>query len=272
MTHTENPGPPSGAGIDLAAWFGGNHQDTVTVTALTDGTRLPTAADVLGTIDCGLLAHPYLEVYRDGAKLPSTQVFTARKVQNHKVTGFVHHRNATGQYRAGATLRFPSVADWLAAARPALETARDALGRHVEATAYLAAAGSPVGYAEAAADAFVLVCSGSITWHAGKADAPPRRAPAGTALHVPAGTTRGVVAGDDGDCLLLVLAERRPSANELLKALQHAASAHLEQQETGKLHHLMPIDRKADWVRDELARYFAAMDPADLLRHVTDHA
>ncbi|MGW7580168.1 hypothetical protein ACWGKU_04190 [Kitasatospora sp. NPDC054768] len=275
MTRTE---PHADVDTGLAGWLAERRDGPTARTALSDGTglfggialsdgmALPTAADVLGTIDCGLLAHPYLEVYRGGARLPATEVFTARRVQNHKVTGFVHHRNVTGQYRAGAVLRLPSVTDWLAPARPALETVRAVLGRHIEATAYLAAAGSPVAYAEATVDAVVLVCSGSVAWHAGEADSAPLEAAARTAVYVPAGTTRGALAGDSGDCLLLVLAERPPATAEIVKALRRAGSAHVEQQETHRSHHLMPVDRKADWVLGELAGHFAAMDPADLLR------
>ncbi len=263
MTRTD---PHAEVDTGLANWLAGRRDGRTAHTALSGGMTLPTAADVLGTIDCGLLAHPYLEVYRDGARLPAAEVFTARKVQNHKVSGFIHHRNVTGQYRAGATLRLPSVTDWLAAARPALDAVREVSGPRVEATAYLAAAGSPVAYAEAAVDAVVLVCSGSVAWHAGEADSAPLEAPAGTVVHAPAGTTRGAVAGDDGDCLLLVVAERWPAMTEFVKALRQAGAAHLEQLETHRRHHLMPIDRKADWVLGELTRYFAAMDPADLLR------
>ncbi|MFF1738584.1 hypothetical protein [Streptomyces mirabilis] len=266
MTHTDYH-----ADVDsgLAGWLAERRDGRTAHTALSGGMALPTAADVLSTIDCGLLAYPYLEVYRDGAKLSAAEVFTARRVQNHKVTGFIHHRNVTGQYRAGATLRLPSVADWLAAARPALETVREVLGRHIEATTYLAAAGSPVAYAEAAVDAVVLVCSGSVAWHVGEADSEPLEVAAHTAVYVPAGTTRGALAGDDGDCLLLVLAERSPATSEIVKALRQVGSAHLEQQDTHRRHHLMPIDQKADWVLGELAGYFATMDPADLLRLAT---
>ncbi|GAA4990727.1 hypothetical protein [Kitasatospora paranensis] len=266
MTHTD---PHADVDTDLAGWLAGRRNGPTAHTALSGGMALPTAADVLGTIDCGLLAHPYVEVYRDGAKLPAAEVFTARRVQNHKVTGFVHHRNVTGQYRAGATVRLPSVADWLAAARPAVEIVRGTFGRHVEATAYLAAAGSPVAFAEADVDAVVLVCSGSVAWYGGEADSAPLEAPARTAVYVPAGTTRGALAGKDGDCLLLVLAERSPATAEIVRALRQAGSAHLEQQDTARRHHLIPVDRKADWVLGELAGYFAAMDPADLLRLVT---
>lgn len=263
MTPTD---PRTDVDTGLADWLAEHRDGPAARTALSGGMALPTAADVLGTIDCGLLAYPYLEVYRDGAKLPAAEVFTARRVQNHKVTGFVHHRNVTGQYRAGATLRLPSVADWLAAARPALGTVRETLGGHIEATAYLATAGSPVAYAEAAVDAVVLVCSGSVAWHVGEADSEPLEAAARTAVYVPAGTARGALVGDDGDCLLLVLAERSPTTTEVVKALRQAGSAHLEQQDAHRRHHLMPIDRKADWVLGELAAHFAAMDPSDLLR------
>lgn len=252
----------------LEGWLAERSDGRPAHTAVGGGMTLPTAADVLGTIDCGLLAHPYLEVYRDGAKLPAGEVFTARRVQNHKVTGFVHHRNVTGQYHAGATLRLPSIADWLVAARPAVELVRATRGGHIEATAYLAAAGSPVAYAEAAVDAVVLVCSGSVAWH-GDRDSTPLEAPARTALYVPAGSTRGALAGEDGDCLLLVLAERLPTTTEFVKAMLQAGSTHLEQQETHRRHHLMPLEQKADWVLGELAGYFAAMDPADLLCLVT---
>ncbi|MFE4517400.1 hypothetical protein ACFRMQ_24760 [Kitasatospora sp. NPDC056783] len=267
MTRTE---PHADADPGLAHWLTERRDGPAAHTALSGATTLPTAADVLGTIDCGLLAHPYLEVYRGGARLPAAEVFTARRVQNHKVTGFVHHRNVTGQYRAGATLRLPSVSDWLAPARPALATVREALGRHVEATAYLAAAGHPVAYAEAAADAVVLVCSGSVTWHTGEADSAPLEAPARTAVYVPAGTTRGALAGDDGDCLLLVLAERPPATAEIVRALRRTGLAHLERQEEHRSHHLMPVDRKADWVLGQLAGYFAALDPVELLRLTAD--
>ena len=56
---------------------------------------------------------------------------------------------------------------------------------------------------------------------------------------------------------------------EIVKALRQAGSTHLEQQDTHRRHHLMPTDQKADWVLSELAAYFAAMDPADLLRLAT---
>jgi hypothetical protein len=266
MTHTD---PHADVDTGLAGWLAERRDGRTAHTALPGGMALPTAADVLGTIDCGLLAYPYLEVYRDGAKRPAAEVFTARRVQNHKVTGFIHHRNVTEQYQTGATLRLPSVADWLVAARPALENVSEVLGRHIEATAYLAAAGSPVAYAEAAVDAVVLVCSGSVAWHAGEAGSAPLEAAAHTAVYVPAGTTRGALVGDEGDCLLLVLAERPLSTTEFVKALRETGSAHLEQQETHQRHHLMPIDQKADWVIGELAGHFAAMDPADLLRLAT---
>lgn len=269
MTHTD---PLTDGGTGLAGWLAARPGGRTAHTALPAGPALPTAADVLGTIDCGLLAHPYLEVYRGGARLPAAEVFTARRVQNHKVTGFIHHRNVTAQYRAGATLRLPAVTDWLTAARPALGTVREALGRHVEATAYLAAAGSPVAYAEATVDAVVLVCSGSVAWHAGEPDSEPLEAAARSAVYVPAGTTRGALAGDDGDCLLLVLAERSPATAEFVRALRQAGSDHLEQQESHRRHHLMPVDRKAVWVLGELADHFAAMDPADLLRLATGRA
>ncbi|MFB7598682.1 hypothetical protein [Streptomyces sp. NPDC056160] len=269
MTHTD---PHADVDTGLPRWLAERRGGRTAHTALPAGMALPTAADVLGTIDCGLLAYPYLEVCRGGAKLPAAEVFTARRVQNHKVTGFIHHRNVTGQYQAGATLRLPAVADWLAAARPALETVREALGRHIEATAYLAAAGSPVAYAEASVDAVVLVCSGSLTWHAGEPDSEPLEVSAPSAVYVPAGLTRGAFAGGDGDCLLLVLAERSPVTTEIIKALRQAGSGHLEQQDTHRRHHLMPVDQKADWVLGELADYFAAMDPADLLRLATGRA
>ncbi|MFH9087070.1 hypothetical protein [Streptomyces sp. NPDC017673] len=262
MTHTQ---PHTDVDINFEAWLAGRRHGPTAHMALASSVTLPTAQDVLGTIDCGLLAHPYIEVYRDGAKRPAAEVFTARRVQNHKVTGFVHHRNVTGHYAAGATLRLPSIADWLPTARPAVESVRAVLGPRVEATAYLAAAGSPVAYAEAAVDAVVLVCSGSIAWHGDEPDSPPLQAAAHTAVYVPAGTTRGAVAAAGDDCLLLVLAERSPATSEIVKALRQAGAAHLERQEAHRRHHLLPTDQKADWVREELARYFAAMDPADLL-------
>ena len=228
MTHTD---PRTDVDTGLAAWLAEHRDGPAARTALSGGLALPTAADVLGTIDCGLLAYPYLEVYQDGAKLPAAEVFTARRVQNHKVTGFVHHRNVTGQYRAGATLRLPSVADWLAAARPAPRpSARCSAGTSSRPPTSRRpdprwrTARRPWTPSSSCAPAASPGTSARRT--------PSRwRSAARTAVYVPAGTARGVVVGDDGDCLLLVLAERSPTTTEFVKALRQAGAAHLEQQE-----------------------------------------
>ncbi|GLY33856.1 hypothetical protein [Kineosporia sp. NBRC 101731] len=248
----------------LDSWFAELAEAESRAVAAPPGLTLPRAGDLRATIECGLLAWPYLQVLGpDGAAVAHENVFTTRTVQNHAVPGYVHRSRVLALLAGGATLRFPSVGDWRPEIRPVVQAAQRALVSGVEATAWLTAGGADPVLPEHSGEIVVVVCSGTLRWKMPSVGRVVELGP-GQALKVVAGPGSGQVAGPD-DCLFITLARRVPSARELVAAVQEAGLAHLAGLPQTATHHLMPAAAKAEWVRTELNRFYADLDAAELL-------
>jgi hypothetical protein len=249
---------------ELARWLADRWGSEIPARAAVPGAGLPDESVILDTIDCGLLAQPYVEVYRDGVRLSADAVSTARTVQNYSVAGFVHYRRVMAEFHQGATLRFPAVDDWLPGVRPLAEAARRALSGGVEANACLAAAGASVTVADRQRDLALLVCAGTIRLDAGGQEE-KAVAGSGDVFYLPANTIRGAAAGDDG-CLFITLSDRELTTAELVRSLHDAACSHLDKQPANERNHLMTVEQRADWVRGELTAFFASLEPGEFAR------
>ena len=249
---------------ELARWLADRWGSEMPARSTVQGEALPGKSAILDTIECGLLSQPYVEVYRDGVMLSPDAVFTARTVQNYSVSGFIHYRRVMTELHQGATLRFPAVDDWLPGVRPLAGAARRTLNGGVEANACLATTGASVTVADRQRDLAVIVCAGTLSLGIGNQEDEASAGPCDV-LYIPANTIREAVAGDDG-CLFITLADRELTTAELVRSLHDAASSYLAKQPENERHHLMTVEQRADWVRGELAAFFASLEPGEFAR------
>ncbi|WP_255945421.1 cupin domain-containing protein [Streptomyces odontomachi] len=198
-----------------------------------------TLADLDAALAGGLLREPYVEMWRDGRRLPGKEFTSSRAVGTAAPTGFADERRIHALLDEGATMLLRCVDQWHEPTREAVRDLADELGRAVEAFFFVTPegkAGLPLHRDDG--DVFVVQVTGSkswhvhegpadATWHAGrvKADEPQ---PAelfhtvlgpGEILYVPRGCAHRAT-GQDGLSAHLSLAVREIGVRDLTESVQ----------------------------------------------------
>ncbi|MGQ0839086.1 hypothetical protein [Actinokineospora sp.] len=225
--------------------------------------ELITEREILDTVACGLLSWPYVTVVRDGVPARRDEVTVTRRVLNVTVPGFVHRRTVVEEFRGGATIELAHAEHWQPRIRAVVEGLAPAFGAEVAAAVRLTPAGAVEPAAHTGrAHAFVLQLAGETEWTA--AGDPPLVPRPGEVLYLPHGRPRTATA-TGGTSLRVAITVEEPDTADIVAVLARTLVRRLQASEEAKLHHRLPAERKADWVRDEVARCCAELDLAAVL-------
>ncbi len=227
----------------------------------------PDGVYIRGNLTCGILATPYVEVYRDGVRRPDREVYTTRVVQTHRMSGYANQDYVLDQLDAGATVRLPSIEDWTPAARAVVDAVARACGESVSATACLSRAGAPADLpSRDGAPAVAVQCDGRTIWRIGAAEF---ETSPGDVVYLPRESAVTATAAA-GDCVLLLVEGRSFSARQLVQAIQAAAQEHLDTNPVTADYHLLDASEKADRACAAVRRLYSGMSADDVVRYADD--
>ncbi|WP_406841526.1 JmjC domain-containing protein (plasmid) [Streptomyces sp. AHU1] len=131
------------------------------------GLRSPfTLADLDAALAGGLFREPYIELWRDGRRLPATDFTSSRTVGLQTPGGFADGARIHALVNDGATVLLRCIDQWHGPTRDMLSVLASELGRAIEAFYFVTPAGQPgLPLHRDDGDVLVLQVAGSKSWN-----------------------------------------------------------------------------------------------------------
>ncbi|MEH1097773.1 JmjC domain-containing protein [Micromonospora sp. CPCC 205561] len=238
--------------------------------------RAETAAGLLTSrriwdeLDCGLVVRPFVRLVAAGDPVPYEEFCHTRNVVNNPLVGYPDAVVVRHRHDGGATVVLDRPERWSTDVADLVAGLASFFRAEVWSTAFLTPPGAAADLAaDPAAHCFVVQLEGATSWSLASTLGDEREAvPGGLAaptlrpgdvLYLPAGTTGGATAGDNG-ALHLVVGVREVAARRLAELMLAVFLKGPVAEAAAVDHHTMTLDEKVSWLRGALREHLAGLD------------